>query len=317
MLSLNGTNSNSKPPPAFYPGSNDLIHFCQRKLMLPSLFSLMFDLEVEYIWKRRWSNFKILFILARYFGDLLLICDVGFKFVGTGSMVIILITQVIMQLRIKAMYGNIMSRLITTFWILEVMAVVALGVASLVVIDVTPYTLEGSRMCNPTYLPPFAFLFWVPIIVFETFLVALAFRMAYYNYLEIGSWRGVSIFHVVLRDNFIFFIFAFASYLVTAMTWLTANPRYFTVPGSFTCSLTSVMGCRLILNLCRVYYAPKDVGVRPRSIWAASHGIRFKPPVSNSTGVSSENCAMESNPSSTTRSKSPTGDAYELSGGER
>jgi len=40
-----------------------------------------------------------------------------------------------MQLRIKAMYGKIMSRLITIFWILEVMAVVALGVASLVVIN--------------------------------------------------------------------------------------------------------------------------------------------------------------------------------------
>jgi hypothetical protein len=40
-----------------------------------------------------------------------------------------------MQLRIKAMYGNIMSRLITIFWILEVLAVLALGVASLAAID--------------------------------------------------------------------------------------------------------------------------------------------------------------------------------------
>jgi hypothetical protein len=40
-----------------------------------------------------------------------------------------------MQLRIKAMYGKIMSRLITIFWILEVLAVLALGVASLVAID--------------------------------------------------------------------------------------------------------------------------------------------------------------------------------------
>jgi hypothetical protein len=33
------------------------------------------------------------------------------------------------------MYGNIMSRLITIFWILEVLAVLALGVASLAAID--------------------------------------------------------------------------------------------------------------------------------------------------------------------------------------
>ena len=36
------------------------------------------------------------------------------------------------------------------------------------------------------------------------------------------------------------------------------------------------MGCRLILNLCRVYYHPTTV--QPQSIWAASEGIRFKPP---------------------------------------
>lgn len=133
---------------------------------------------------------------------------------------------VIMQLRVKAMYGKIMSRLITVFWILEVLAVVALGVASLAAIDgkkdgwflsesmywrflnlpVIPYTLDETQMCNPTYLPPFAFLFWVPIVVFETFLFSLALRMAYHNFQEIGSWRGVSLFHIILRDNFIFFV---------------------------------------------------------------------------------------------------------------
>ena len=34
------------------------------------------------------------------------------------------------------------------------------------------------------------------------------------------------------------------------------------------------MGCRLILNLCRVYYHPTTL--QPQSIWAASEAIRFK-----------------------------------------
>jgi len=104
--------------------------------------------------------------------------------------------------------------------------------------------------------------------------------MAYHNFLEIGSWRGVSLLHVILRDNFIFFVIAFVSYIITAVTWLTANPRYFTVPGSFTCAFTTIMGCRLILNLCRVYYHPTDVSTtQPRSIWGgASQGLRFRPP---------------------------------------
>jgi len=126
-------------------------------------------------------------------------------------------------------------------------------------------------MCSPTYLPRYAFLFWVPIIVFESFLFSLALRIAYRNYLEIGNWRGACLLFVVLRDNFAFFICAFALYIVTAATWLDANPQYFTVPISFSCSLTTVMGCRLILNLCEAYHHPRDPDATPPlSIWAAA-----------------------------------------------
>jgi len=132
-------------------------------------------------------------------------------------------------------------------------------------------------MCNPTYLPPYAFLFWVPVIVFETFLFSLALRIAYRNYQDIGNWRGAAVLHIILRDNFNFFVYAFVAYIVTATTWLTANPRYFTVPGSFSCALTTIMGCRLILNLCQAFHHPRDPEVTPpQSIWAATSGIRFR-----------------------------------------
>lgn len=52
-----------------------------------------------------------------------------------------------MQLRVKAMYGKIMSRLITVFWILEALAVVALGVASLAAIDGKMVDFYQNR-CN-------------------------------------------------------------------------------------------------------------------------------------------------------------------------
>jgi hypothetical protein len=131
-----------------------------------------------------------------------------------------------MQLRIKALYGKTISFIITILWVMEVIAVVGLGVASLVAIDgmsnsfpplrfvlgfmtfslVHPVTLKTTKMCNPTYLPPYAFLFWVPVIVFETFLFSLALRIAYQNYQDIGNWRGAALLHIVLRDNFIFFV---------------------------------------------------------------------------------------------------------------
>lgn len=72
------------------------------------------------------------------------------------------------------------------------------------------------------------------------------------------------------------------------------------------------MGCRLILNLCRVYYHPTDVAVsvRPQSIWAASEGIRFKPPALAADTTTHGNGAMEGEQS--LEPKSPTEGAYEL-----
>lgn len=40
-----------------------------------------------------------------------------------------------MQLRIKALYGKTISLIITILWVMEVIAVIGLGVASLVAID--------------------------------------------------------------------------------------------------------------------------------------------------------------------------------------
>ncbi|KDR83370.1 hypothetical protein GALMADRAFT_637611 [Galerina marginata CBS 339.88] len=185
----------------------------------------------------------------------------------------------IMLLRVKAMYGKVISTLITGLWITEVIAILCLGVTSLIAMDVHPMTIDGAIICSPTYLPRYAFLFWVPVIVFESFLFSLALRIAYRNYLEIGDWRGASLLFVVLRDNFIFFICAFGAYIITAATWVDAEPRYFTVPISFSCSLTTVMGCRLILNLCEAYHHPRDPDATPLlSIWAAATAgnIRFR-----------------------------------------
>ena len=67
------------------------------------------------------------------------------------------------------------------------------------------------------------------------------------------------------------------------------------------------MGCRLILNLCRVYYHPTTV--QPQSIWAASEAIRFKPSASATDTPTYGNWAVESEVSP--RPKSPVEGGYD------
>ena len=72
------------------------------------------------------------------------------------------------------------------------------------------------------------------------------------------------------------------------------------------------MGCRLILNLCRVYYHPATA--QPPSIWAASEGIRFNPPSPGSAVDTAMhgNWAVEREQSP--EPKSPSEGGYELYG---
>lgn len=69
------------------------------------------------------------------------------------------------------------------------------------------------------------------------------------------------------------------------------------------------MGCRLILNLCRVYYHPGDVTIQVQSIWAASEGIRFKPPTLTTETSVTEG---ELGPLSSMPPINPAGSVYEL-----
>ncbi|KAF8901724.1 hypothetical protein CPB84DRAFT_1777276 [Gymnopilus junonius] len=151
-LGTRGPDVNGAAPTGPINPNDDLVHYFHVAALVTVVYDhfLTLDGEVEYIWSKKWSKSKILFILARYFGDLLLIsvcvvflnrqasylfCDIGLKFVGTGSMVIIIITQLIMQFRIEALYGKVISTLITVFWVMEVIAVLGLGIASLAAID--------------------------------------------------------------------------------------------------------------------------------------------------------------------------------------
>ncbi|KIM45833.1 hypothetical protein M413DRAFT_295249 [Hebeloma cylindrosporum] len=74
LRALNANGATSSDP---YAGDDYLVHFCQVAALVITLYDhlITLDREVEYSWSRRWSKSKALFILARYFGDLLLITD--------------------------------------------------------------------------------------------------------------------------------------------------------------------------------------------------------------------------------------------------
>jgi len=152
---------------------------------------------------------------------------------------------------------------------------------------VHPLALGSMQICTVTRFPPYAAAFWLPVLLFEIFLFVLAFRIAWYNHRQLGNWRGARLLHVVLRDNFSFFFVyvivistvsfplivpfsVFIAYLLTAVVWLVAGPQYFLIPAMLSCSFTTIMGCRFILNLFQAYHKPRGIiaeSARSRPAW--------------------------------------------------
>ena len=133
-----------------------------------------------------------------------------------------------MQLRIKTLYRRKMSTIINVLWGVEIFAAAAIGIVTTYSIEgnifvhlrcldssesdliaadlVRPSTVGLMHVCTVTRFPAYAAAFWLPVLLFEIFLFVLAFRIAWYNHHQLGSWHGARLLHVVLRDNFSFFV---------------------------------------------------------------------------------------------------------------
>lgn len=60
---------------------------------------------------------------------------------------------------------------------------------------------------------------------------------------------------------------AFGMYLTTTIIWITAETRYVSIPSCFSYSVTTILGSRLILNLCDAYHNPSKYVSRGTSEW--------------------------------------------------
>ncbi|KAJ3561652.1 hypothetical protein NP233_g10064 [Leucocoprinus birnbaumii] len=258
-----------------------LQHYCQLIALIITFYdhALTFDKEVELIWKKRWSKSRVFYLLCRYVGNILITWETfgvwSVRSVAYLAVVCTLITQLIMRFRIQALYNNnqSLSRVLFGVMIGEIITLTTIGLVSMQKMEVTSEPLPGIYQCTQVKFPSWSWLFWLPILFFDSLLFGLAIGIV------IQSWRqlrreklsklslGSSLMAILLRDNFGYFFFAFGIYLLTTIIWTTAETRYFSIPAGFSFSITTVLGSRLILNLCDAYYSPLNESSRGTSEW--------------------------------------------------
>ncbi|KAF9452213.1 hypothetical protein P691DRAFT_772540 [Macrolepiota fuliginosa MF-IS2] len=263
---------------------------------------ITFDQERELIWKKRWSKSKILYLMLRYIGSLNILAETYIFMSGNPSYSLYVLflpgtefglncsclatpiflcvaasgvpgcfvrclwhITVILQSRIQAFYGSrLLSRCLTAVFVAGVVGLFTLGLLTMDAMEVTSEPVPGLHRCACTKFPSYAFMFWFPILFFDTLLFLLAIGIIVISWRRrspeaVSSGRIVPVLvAIVLRDNFGYFFLAFGMYLTTTVVWLTAEPQYFTIPAFLSYSFATIMGCRLILNLCDAYYNPPD-----------------------------------------------------------
>ncbi|KAI0330659.1 hypothetical protein GY45DRAFT_1250355 [Cubamyces sp. BRFM 1775] len=216
------------------------------------LFDHIITLDQEH---SHWSLGKVLFLLNRYYALCIVICLSWFKWQGWTGVITFVIAELILQLRLYALYFRDRR-------VLACMVSVCLGAAAssayvmgsgLSHITSVAVTLPHTRstVCVPSGLPGNFYAFWIPMLISESVLCGLALFRGFQSYRP-GSnvfQSGRRIIEILVRDSLSYFVIIFATYLVNAILFLTRPGPEVEIPIGFAVALSVVMSNRLCLNV--------------------------------------------------------------------
>ncbi|KZV89879.1 hypothetical protein EXIGLDRAFT_750930 [Exidia glandulosa HHB12029] len=230
--------------------------------------------QITLIWQSRWTRTKVLFLLLRYSTaatfafDTFMTLASGLStsvcwwdpiFSGIGVVIIIVAVQLILQLRIYAMYNRCRPLLYINgiFFVMEIASALALmftllGQGTSIP---TPNWIIGS--CYGTH-PPTIWMIWIPPLIYESYLAALAIlKIINEPHPPIPGQR--SLLSILVRDSVIYFVFVVSLVAVNAVVF-AYKPN---VPGVAISGLvdaaSSIGGTRMIISIRKAAWSTPDL----------------------------------------------------------
>ncbi|KAF4564007.1 hypothetical protein EYR36_003256 [Pleurotus pulmonarius] len=178
-----------------------------------------------------------------------------FQWQGWTGLVACMIAEVILQMRLYALYflnKKVLAVMILGFIISSTLSAVVMGTI-LSGITAHAHAVPGVRFCIPNQIGDHFFLFWIPVLCFESLLVGLALFRGFQGALSDGSLfrSGRALVNVLIRDSVLYFLVMFATYLTNMLVWIGAPQSLLEVPIGFSVAMSCVLGNRIILNVRR------------------------------------------------------------------
>ncbi|KAH7920034.1 hypothetical protein BV22DRAFT_828830 [Leucogyrophana mollusca] len=232
---------------------------------------ITFDQEVEYIWNAGWSIPTILFFALRYVGDGLAILSIiaflsdpsqqvfsdGFIFFAAWSeSVLIWIMQIILQMRIYALYKRSRRVLVfmTATFVMEIIAMSTIMILADTDIDIVNSLPPDVQICAADGLPNFFFGWWLPIIIFEGLLCMFALCAGVRQLIlrsQLEGFRGGRAVDSLVKGNVFYFLCVLIPCTLNTVVWATLGVSYVQITQGFGFATAIVVGCRVVLSLRR------------------------------------------------------------------
>ncbi|KAF8513391.1 hypothetical protein JB92DRAFT_2924165 [Gautieria morchelliformis] len=228
-------------------------------------YSLTFGAEIEFVWARDWSLGKALFIFARlqnrYFGMAALLCySIAFFYSSeslqrhhTSCQHFIWCELTTYVEPIHAVYISNRRLLVLMIVLLIAEVVSSLLLAVLEKPEIMLVRVNGMTDCQNNAPSPRSFVSWIPLIVFETFLMSLMLYQAWRIY---RSDLRSKLLHLIIRDSAFYFLIMFMTLLANCIVWaipgkLHVDPK---IALGWAIAIPCTVGCRLLLNMRERYF---------------------------------------------------------------
>ncbi|KAJ7848484.1 hypothetical protein B0H14DRAFT_2767863 [Mycena olivaceomarginata] len=232
-------------------------------------FILTFSSEVKYFWGSHMSlsyhNHVCLLIIPNYGKGLSISfsCFTGQSIEIILSIICVAMNQVIMQIRIHAMYNQnrALKIILSLLFVLELSAEFTIGIVKLATDHVTIAPIPGLQtplsFCDEK-IPKYFFALPIPLMGFESILFALALYKGYIHYRESPNkaWFGSRLVGVIFRDSILFFACGFTVNLLNVLIWALGPYDLFNLGTAWGITVPALAATHVLINMREVYNQP-------------------------------------------------------------
>jgi len=220
---------------------------------------LTFDQEVERIWKQRLSAASVLFLVNRYVTIMEFIvvleafhnprwkgevCRKSVLFEASGTIALVAVGELIMILRVFAIYGRNIRLLVVLMglWLAQVI-VSGAGLRKGFPVPLPP-VLTGCILTGDGPLPSL----WIAPLVTDSIIFFLTLYRAK-RYATNRRFLASPTIMILVRDGTVYFFLIFLANLANVIVYFSATRDLKDIGASFSQLITATMISRLVLNL--------------------------------------------------------------------